>query len=119
MIHIFHYLALLGLVFVVLACANQSDFDEQKDLTGQWQLVQIVYEDDTANIPDSANYVTFTEDTIVESISGFGNRLYPYSRKGNNLNLTVGGEQVVWTIKEMKDSELEILTPIGLYVLRR
>lgn len=116
---LFRCLTLLGLLFVVLGCANQSDFDEQKDLTGQWQLMQIVYEDDTVNIPDSANYVTFTEDTIVESISGFGNRLYPYLRKGNNLELTVGGEQVVWTIKKMKDSELEIFTPIGLYILKR
>lgn len=84
-----------------------------------WTLEKIIYDDKSVKVLEKGNFVQIHKDYILEIITGYGKRRYPYIRKNKILNLASGNEIITWEITQYHNQELQVKTPIGLYILKR
>lgn len=84
-----------------------------------WTLEKIIYDDNSVKILEKGNFVKIHKDYILEIIQDYGKRRYPYIRKNKILSLSSGSEIIAWEITQYDNQELQVKTPIGLYVLKR
>jgi len=115
----FKYLGLLFfLIFNLTACVSKSE-NESQGIYYQWTLEKIIYDDESINRLEQGNFVQIHQDYILEIIKGHGNRRYAFSREQDVLTLISDNNHVIWEIIKQDRKELQIQTPIGLYVLTR
>jgi len=100
------------------ACVTVPDHGKL-DIYDTWALEKIIYDDGIVKVFEKGNFVQIHKDYMLEIIAGYGNRRYPYTRKNNILSLTSGNEIITWEIVQYRNHELQIKTPIGLYILKR
>lgn len=111
---IFFIYLLLGLT----ACITVSGHSES-NIYDTWTLEKIIYDDKSVKVLEKGNFVQIHKDYILEIITGYGNRHYPYIRKNKILSLASGSEIITWEITQYNNQELQVKTPIGLYLLKR
>lgn len=115
---VFRYRFLIMTVFLLLsACINNSNKNE--DISGLWDINQVLYESGGSRQLGEGNQVEISEDNIVEIIKGYGTRSYRYKRKQSTLTLIAGDEPVIWEILELNSKVLKVETPIGVYFLSK
>ena len=102
---------------VIISC---SPDESTPSIYGQWILQSIQHSDDEVRVLEEGNFIIIEEDHIFEVIKGNGKRRYSYNEiESDKLLIRSGGVDVEWVIKEKKNNELKIQTPIGLYFLKR
>jgi len=106
------------LLFTVIGCSSSvpSNISEIKH---RWQLIQVIYDDGTINQLAHGNFVLIEQGSILEVVEPFGHRRYSYSRKKNTLFVYSGDSLIKWEILSLDGDNLQLKTPIGLYILRR
>ena len=112
------YIFLICLLLSLTACVTVSNHGKL-DIYDTWTLEKIIYDDRSVKVLEKGNFVQIHKDYILEIIAGYGKRRYPYTRKNNILSLESGNEIIAWEIAQYHNQELQIKTPIGLYVLKR
>ena len=106
------------LLFGTTACVAHTQADE-KNIKHKWQLSQVIYDDGSVNQLEPGNFVHIEKDVILEIINQRGERRYPYTRKNRILYVTSGEHLVEWKIIHMDTNDLQLKTPIGVYILKR
>ncbi|WDE04347.1 hypothetical protein SG34_023865 [Thalassomonas viridans] len=109
---------MLAVFMNITACVSEPESAEQ-GIYDQWALEKIIYDDESINRLEQGNFVQINEDYILEIIKGYGNRRYSFSRDKEILTLVSENDRVIWEIIKYDTRELQIKTPIGLYVLTR
>ncbi len=112
------YIFFICLLLSLTACVTVPDHEEL-DIYDTWALEKIIYDDGGVKVLENGNFVQIHKDYILEIIAGYGKRRYPYTRKNNILSLTSGNEIITWEIVQYRNQELQVKTPIGLYILKR
>jgi len=105
------------LLFSLTACVTVFD-DTQSTIYDTWKLEKVIYDDNSEKILEQGNFVKIHKNFILVIYKDFGNRRYEYVRNNNILNLASGDSIITWEIILHTNQELQIKTPIGLYILK-
>ena len=112
-----YYIFLMYVLVSLTACVSVAD-ENKPNIYNTWVLEKIIYDDGSAKVLTEGNFVQIHEDYLVEMFKEYGNRRYAYVRNNKTISLDSGGEKVVWEIVLHNNQELQIKTPIGLYILK-
>ncbi len=113
------FIAIVFLIFSgTIACVSDSKND-METIKSKWNLLQVIYEDGSINHLEQGDFVLIEDDVILEVINRLGKRRYPYVRKNSVLYVTSGDVVVEWEIMSLDTNNLQLRTPIGIYVLKR
>jgi len=108
------------LIYVLLSLVGCAVLNNNSDIVGTWNFVQIIDETDgeVGNL-GKGNYIKISDDHFLVMWKEIGNRYHEYERDGKVFS--VGGEPdpMTWTMILQKENELQFLTPIGIFVLKR
>lgn len=119
MVNLFkHYIFFVVLCFNFTACATDAK-PKKIEIYDSWKLEKIVYADKSINELEPGNFVQIHKNYILEIMKGYGERRYSYTKQGKILDLAAENETVIWKITRHNANELQIETPIGLYILTR
>jgi len=111
------YLIIILLSFSSTSCAIFNDYS---DIVGTWDFVQMIDEtevDGEVTNLSKGHYIKIYDDHFLVMWDDLGNRFYKYERDGKNFILIGIGRTMTWTLISKKENELQILTPLGIFVL--
>lgn len=120
--HMNNLVKTLGVICLILlglsACTSETQTVET-NIKYKWELLQVIYDDGSINQLGEENFVLIEDDEIVEVINQNGRRRYSYVRENSVLYVTFGDAVVEWEVISLDAHNLQLRTPIGVYVLQR
>ena len=112
-------ISLLCLILLGATACTSATTTDHKSIKYNWQLLQVIYDDGSINRLGQGNYVLIEDSEILEVIGQRSKRRYPYIRKNSVLYITSGEAIVEWEIVSLNENNLQLKTPIGVYILKR
>ena len=111
--------SIICLIFIS-ACTSNTE-PKNNGHYGKWTLLKVVYEDgDFKDLSkETGHFIKIGKTEVSEIMAEYGVRSYPYTQKGNVLNVAYVGGDDTWTIVKSSEHTMEIDTPIGRYILSR
>ena len=86
------------ILFFFTLTLSTSIYAQISNIQYKWKLEKVIYSDNSELKLDPGNFVVIDQNTILEVMTKYGNRRYPYHRKSDVLYLTSGDSEVKWKI---------------------